>query len=153
MAAVEEFGQRFVRENTDVIQVDGEEVRLRMVLKDVLSTSRLRIEFRDYTREVGQALCVATARGTLRAADANAGQLILWADSVPSEVSVELGSADSSDVFIWNAWGRRGGGVDAALRFAGMKIVDAGPNTWMLYCSDGVGQANFNDLVVRLELV
>ncbi|WP_147455100.1 hypothetical protein [Saccharothrix australiensis] len=153
MGQIEDFGERFIREDSDVIDVNGIQVHLRFVVEEVQVGSRVRLAFHSYSREVAQAICVATSKGRLNIAGSSSKKMILWAGSAPSEVEISLSSRVPAKLTFWNVWERPDGGVDAGLRFAGMRIAEVEHNSWLLHCSDGVGEADFDDLVVSVALV
>jgi hypothetical protein len=62
----EEFGERFVRERTDEIDVNGKKVILRKEISSVYPGCRISISFEGYSAEVEQALCLATTHGSFK---------------------------------------------------------------------------------------
>ncbi|MEV0682156.1 hypothetical protein AB0I60_37130 [Actinosynnema sp. NPDC050436] len=149
---MEEFGERFVRENIDVIDVGDMRVHQRLVIPQVGAGRTLSVTFERYSEEIGQAVCVSTAKGKLQIGEERAARFILWADHSPVKVDLQITNRVPSDIVLWNAWRRHDGGVDAALRYAGMLVESVRTSVWHLRCSDGIGSADFDDLVLRVEL-
>ncbi|MBO0879742.1 MAG: hypothetical protein J2P17_05105 [Mycobacterium sp.] len=145
---VEEFGERFMREQSSVIDVNGTQVWQRKAISDVPPNSIISIAFEQSSTEVEQALCVATSHGFLKVAGQRAKQIALWTGSAPRKLEVEITNRVPTEVVAWNAWRRSGGGTDAGLRYAGMLIDQIGETSWRLQCSDGIGGPDFTDLIV-----
>lgn len=76
---------------------------------------------------------------------------VLWADTAPNvvEISIEWKSRTRRSLQVWNVWDTNGV-TQAWLGNAAMK-VDRDDENWLLRCSDGIGQPNFEDLVVRVS--
>jgi len=148
MGQVEEFDTRFVSEKTDVIRVGDTEVHLRLCIPGIQPGSSLRVVFESFTEDVEQAVCISTDKGKLKVGDERASSVILWSDHSLVSNDIEITNRVPANIVVWNAWRRKDGGVDAGLRYAGMTKEEISPSEWRLRCSDGIGEADFDDLVV-----
>ncbi|RZQ63511.1 hypothetical protein [Amycolatopsis suaedae] len=147
------FGDRFVRERSDVISVDGVDVYLRLCIPEVAAGAKIQISFERYINFPRQALCVATTKGKFTINGVAAARMVLWADNSPKFIEGPISNRVPAEVVVYNAWERRGGGIDAGLRYAGIRIETLEEDHWRLNCSDGIGEADFADLVVSVKLL
>ena len=85
----------------------------------------------------------------LKAGEAVGKDFVMWAKDLRRVRQVEVVDVrDNASVIIYNiynAWGR----IDAWLRNSGMIIEELSDNSFQkrAYCSDGFGDADFNDLI------
>jgi hypothetical protein len=95
-------------------------------------------------------LHVATARGRLRVGRRDARTLRLRVAEAPSRIEIDLETVGPTVVRVWNGWI-----VDGAESTwsgnAGIVVDRAGAGA-LLQCSDGIGPADFTDLVVLVQL-
>lgn len=112
---------------------------------DTISVTRVRA---SSTR--AQALKVSVDKGDLRANSILMTTAAIWTHTSPEQVSVEVVGRRVRSIDVWNSWSYDG--VDSAwLGNAGIMVESKG-DTHTLRCSDGLGEPNFDDLVVRLEI-
>lgn len=96
-----------------------------------------------------QGLKIKVIKGLLDVNDVKATEVVLWADTSPDMVDIIIRSKDGCRVKIWNIW-KTDDLQSAWIGNAGMLVETKGP-TILLSCSDGIGEINFTDLVVRIE--
>ena len=127
--------------------------------RKVKSVSRLAVS--DGTRAIvtrltasrsrDEALVVAVDNGTLEVDGFEAPAMALWTSTSPRQVQLVVRGGEAASLEIWNAW--RGPAFEGAwLGNAGIveQPVDGGVT---LQCSDGVGEPDFTNLVVSIEVV
>ena len=103
------------------------------------------------SRSRDQALVLALDSGLLEVDGFEAPALSLWSSTSPRRVEIVVRGEGASLLDVWNAW--RGPVFEAAwLGNAGIveQIVEDGVT---LQCSDGVGEPDFTNLVVSLQLI
>lgn len=77
-------------------------------------------------------------------------EIILWADTSPEDVLITTSCESDSELKAWNVW-RIDDLIQAWVGNAGL-VVDAHNHSITLRCSDGVGDVDFDDFVVQIEL-
>ena len=146
MSLAQEFGSN----NGRKVRWNGKSVHSFLRL-DVGDGDKLRLTRLGTSAVRAQALKVEADRGELRANGLILPAIAYWSHTAPDEVEIEIIGKKVRSVDLWNAWSFEG--VDSAwLGNAGM-IVESEGNAHLLRCSDGVGEASFDDLVVRVEHV
>lgn len=150
---MEDFNERRMRSGSPTLDVDGRQVDLRLAVPSVPAGSSLRIVRESETADVEQAVVLSTSKGMFSVQGTRARKMVLWSSTAPTEVLLALTNRVPTDVVLYNGWrNQRWGNLDAGLRFSGMLIESLGEHRWRLHCSDGVGPADFTDLVLRVEL-
>lgn len=97
-----------------------------------------------------QALKLALDKGELRANGVLMETAAVWSHSAPSEVTLEVVGRRARSIDIWNAWSLAG--VESSwIGNSAMTVTSEGASH-IIACSDGVGDVDFDDLVVRLDL-
>jgi hypothetical protein len=152
--AAEDFNERRMRTGESSLDVDGQRVEAVLRLPSVPPGSVLRVLREASTEAVEQAVIVRTSKGKFALpSGARASKLVLWSTTAPAEVALPLTNRVPAEVVLYNAWrSQQWGNVDAWLRFSGILIEPLGEHEWRLRCSDGVGPADFDDLVLRIAL-
>lgn len=109
------------------------------------------VEFRSVGSELRQGVRLKMRGGQLKIDDAEAAEFVLWQDTAPSRVEVDIAwtSTGERSLRIWNCW-ERGGVMHAWLGNSGMRVDDQGGGRYLFRCSDGAGEPNFDDLVVSV---
>lgn len=103
------------------------------------------------SRRRDQALVIAVDQGLLELDGFEAPAVSLWTSTSPRELELVVRGGNASTLDIWNAW--RGATFEAAwLGNAGI-VEQAVGNGVTLQCSDGVGEPDFTNLVVNIELL
>ncbi len=112
---------------------------------DVIELTRL-----NASTARAQALNLAVDKGTLRANGVLMETAAVWTHTSPETAPLEVVDRKARTVDIWNAWSFDG--VESAwLGSAGM-VVDENGDELTLRCSDGLGDATFDDLVVKVVI-
>ena len=121
-------------------------------LPAVTAGTMFRITFDDQNPARPEGLRVKVRGGTIRIAGQDLDDAVLWSDSAPRLVEAHVQSnSDSVNVRFWNCWRDTADTVHAWIGNAGM-IVDEMESGFRLRCSDGLGEATFDDLVALVEL-
>ena len=95
-----------------------------------------------------QALKIAVDKGNLRANGVLMSEAAIWSHTAPEVATLEVVGRRARSIDIWNSWSFDS--VDSSwLGNAGILVDGDGP-TYRLRCSDGLGDASFDDLVVDL---
>lgn len=76
-------------------------------------------------------------------------EIVLWSDTSPDAVEIEVLSSGGNVLKIWNVW-KSAFGMNAWVGNAGMHVHGA-DGMITLECSDGVGDVDFSDYVVVME--
>ena len=97
-----------------------------------------------------QALKVAIDKGDLRANGVLMTTAAIWTHTAPDEASLTVVGKRARSVDVWNSWSYEG--VDSCWLGNAAMIVEQDGDAHILKCSDGVGSARFDDLVVRIEV-
>jgi hypothetical protein len=146
---------RFVREQSNEIEYDGQRVHSAYVLREVPDGATIRILRLASRLEPVQGIQVHSKQGSLVAAHQAARHLIFWADTAPEVVEVQVVAKPRGarvDVYLRNSWRARFGGVCSSLGNAGIVVEQGDQSQVILRCSDGEGAPVFDDLVVAVEV-
>lgn len=123
-----------------------------MIERSFTSASTLRITFEDPNPARPEGLRLKTRRGTVRIAGQELGDVVLWSDSAPRIVEVQVCSDRAhADVRFWNCWRDPNGTMHAWIGNAGM-LVEETESGFRLRCSDGFDEVTFDDLVASVEI-
>lgn len=98
-----------------------------------------------------QGLRVKVDKGTMTVNGRELQDVVLWADSAPSEVELvcHTGKHATGELRVWNCWKERDGVMQAWLGDAGMTIED-GRERVGIRCSDGTHPFEPSDFEVEL---
>lgn len=103
------------------------------------------------SRSRDQALVMALDNGLLEIDGFEAPSVSLWTSTCPRQVEFTVRGENASSLDVWNAW--RGSAFEGSwLGNAGIveQAVEGGVT---LQCSDGVGEPDFTNLVVSIEVI
>jgi hypothetical protein len=126
-------------------------------LYEMPAPKRLVIELLRWKSPPVQGLNLKVSGGILCVNDVQAAEMVIWSDTAPKVVNVELRfqSIGKTTLKIWNVWRGKVGGVDvtqAWLGNAGMRI-ERSDSYLSLRCSDGEGPVDFEDLEARITII
>jgi hypothetical protein len=136
------------------IERDGQLVHMLYELPPVTSPARLRVALTAGAPRP-QGLRLKARGGSVRVNDQLLDDVVLWTDTAPPELTVELVPKSASKPLVlraWNAWRDPAGSTQAWIGDAGLLIADEGDGSVVLSCSDGFDAVDFSDLVARLTL-
>ena len=137
------------RSNSDTINHRGRVVRA-VVHLPVRDGARVRLERVSVGSPRPQAIKIGVQKGVVDVNRHRAPAVALWSHTSPDVVDLVVRSGGPTTLDLWNAWSM--GGVDSSwIGNAGIvtRRTDTGQ---LLQCSDGIGPATFNDLVVAVEI-
>lgn len=146
------LAERFRLARRGAVLVDGERVRASFGLPvPAGATLRLHRRYASGARPQGLRLRadVDLLVGATRARD-----LTLWSSTAPERVEIRVDAAADTVVQLWNTWWAEGA-AHAWLGNAGFLVETdlTGPHpVVVLWCSDGIGDVSFDDLVVAVEI-
>jgi hypothetical protein len=147
------LAERFQDARAAVVEVDGAPVHSVFALP-VAGRTTLRITREAATPLRPQTLRLAAAV-PLEANGRRATDLALRSTTAPEVVDVVVDAVDDTVVYLWNTW-TTDGIEHAWLGNAGMRIeadLTGAEPVVRVACSDGVGPATFDDLVVAVALL
>jgi hypothetical protein len=136
------------------IERDGQLVRMLYELPPVTAATTLRITLKAGAARP-QALRLKARGGSVRVNDQLLDDVVLWTETAPSELVLELVPKSAKKPLIlraWNAWRDPAGTTQAWIGDAGLVVSDQGAGTVTLACSDGFDAVDFTDLVATLTL-
>lgn len=97
-----------------------------------------------------QALKLGVDKGDLRANGVAVPTIAVWSHTAPQSVTVEVVGHKVRSMTLWNAWSH--GGVDSSWIGSSGIVIEDDDSGRILRCSDGLGEATFDDLVVRVAI-
>lgn len=111
----------------------------------------LTIEFVSTESAFRQGLSIKVRGGIAQINQVSAGTFALWTDTAPKVVDVDLRWTKKARraLQLWNIW-EINGITHAWLGNAAMRIDKQDEKSWLLHCSNGLGEPNFDDLVARI---
>lgn len=114
---------------------------------------RLRVVFEEVNAPWRQGMFIAT-EGSLTLADVTSRALVLWQDSAPPEVDIDVVESNGT-ITIHNVWdsGRNLGRFESQMATSGMLVERLEPHGWRYRCNDIGFNPDFKKLVVRVEVV
>jgi hypothetical protein len=148
----EKLSDLFERAQSASVTWHGQVVHSMYELPVVAAGSVLRIEFDDPNPARPQGLRLKVRGGTLRLADRELDDVVLWSDSAPRVVTAEVRSKRSSVVVrVWNCWRDPAETVQAWIGNAGILVAET-PTGVVIRCSDGFDEVTFDDLVAVIDI-
>jgi len=92
-------------------------------------------------------------RGSVTVNGQDSRDIVLWEATAPSTVEVAISKMKKGgELLVWNCWRGPQNQVMAWLGNAGMTVEHDG-DTWRFRCSEGSGEASFDDLFVEITRV
>ena len=142
------FSKRFAASKGEPIEYQGKTVSgiyRRMVHPDDL----VQVHFVRSNPTVREGLSISIKKGMLVVNGQPIRDSIIWTDTAPAQFDILCKPPKSGAMLhIWNAWDQNGI-LQSWLGNAGMLIEEVGESV-ILRCSDGLGEPDFEDLVVEL---
>lgn len=96
-----------------------------------------------------QGIRIKAVNGSIKVNDQSHSEIILWADTSPESVSIEVSSKSGCELKYWNVW-KAGEIAQAWVGNAGIHVRKM-ENVVTLECSDGSGEVDLSNLVVQIE--
>lgn len=126
-----------------------QDIRLRVVKCTKTPVQGIQLVARAKRGKPGDARCqveIAGRTGT---------EFVLWTDTAPEVIPVRIVNALSgSQIGIWNVW--RHPHYDTmlyGLNNAAIQVLSSAADYWLLGCSDGIGEPDFEDLVLEIRIL
>jgi hypothetical protein len=116
--------------------------------------SRLRLTFVAAKQTPRQGVQLRMRGGTLVTDGHEGSDIVLWQDRSPRRVSIDVRCAGPRKprLKLWNVWR---GGLDVTQAWLGNAAIqlDGNPTSgsFRIRCSDGLGEPNFDDLILQVE--
>jgi hypothetical protein len=146
------FGEQFRESKGKPINYDGALVEMGYQ-REVARGTRVRVEFISANELIPQGITIKLDNGTVVVNGQEAKQMVLWRNTAPDVVDVELRPAKQIAVFkAWNVWRSKEGVTQAWTGNAGM-IIDASENGATIRASSGAGNPSFDDLNFRITFL
>jgi len=147
----------FEREKADVIVVDGR--RIYGILRiPVASPSLLKVRRLHASSAPVPGLRVKTHDGSATLNGDKVRDLILWSDTAPEEIEINIipKRKKIAEIRMWHCWRDRRDGYDITEAWVlndGM-LVEHSNNEWILRCNSGPNAAlSFDDLIVAVHVI
>jgi hypothetical protein len=143
------------RENSGKpIQYGGKTIRLAFDIAISPEHGSARLVFRSKNDEPVQGIRLKFVGGKLRVAGETSSQLVLWGDTAPPEVDIEIlrGAKLAPVLRVWNCWRGKRSEIEAWVGNSGLVCVEREPGSYHFECSDGAGEPSFDALVFDLSL-
>lgn len=144
----ETLSEMFQESNGQPILVAGKLVRT-IYERSVSPGAFFSIKRLAHSHKVVQGLRIKCNSGKLEVNGQSIVDVILWADTSPAEVTIKVVGKSETTVKFWNVW-RFAEIMQAWVGNAGICIEENG-STVRLECSDGIGEPDFDDLVVEVD--
>jgi hypothetical protein len=146
---IETLSSRLQQSEGAPIEIDGRLVLAILQEKITQDRKSLLVRRVSSTKSPVQGLRIKAVKGKIVIDGHSYPDIVLWADTSPASVEITIASKSGCDLKMWNVW-RVGDVMHAWLGNAGIHLSKVG-KVLTLECSDGVGEANFTDLVVQIE--
>ena len=141
----------FNEARSHVVEYDGAPL-YSMYFLELSKPSRIVLRWESSVLEPVQGLVLRSRDGHLATAGQRAKSLVLWADTSPSEVTLECEpTRGTMRVALYNCWRADDGGVQSSLGCAAMRVDDEGDGL-LLRASDWTSPPSFGDLVLRVRV-
>lgn len=148
-----DLSEAFAEAQSNVITWNGME--LHGLIEFATLPEFIKIRFRAAKSAPVQGLRFRATGAMLTVNGHDGGDFVLWHDRSPQDVDVrvrKIGGGEWS-LKLWNVWR---GGMDATQAWLGNAAIriegDVTASSFRMLCSDGVGEAAFDDLVADVEV-
>lgn len=137
--------------NRAMTESEGQEV-VKLDVLPVAGSQRLRVSFESVNSNWRQGVWLATD-GILRVNEVEAPQLVLWQDTAPAVVDVDVIETDGILRFhnVWDS-GRARGHHESHSATSGMLVEPAGEDTYRFRCNDIGYNPEFDKLVFTIGI-
>lgn len=147
-----DLSEMFAEQQSNVIDWNGTPVYGLVEFAEL--PSRLRLSFVSGKQIPAQGVQLRMRGGTLVANDQESADIVLWQDTAPQNVSIEVrrGGRGKPELKLWNVWR---GGLDVTQAWLGNAAIqiegEPASGSFQIHCSDGQGEPSFNDLILEVE--
>lgn len=147
-----DLSELFAEQQSNVIDLGGTPTYGLIEFDDVPAQIRLTLVAAKGNPSQGVQLRIR--RGTLLINGHELTDAVLWHDSAPSNVIIDIRATGRAkpELKLWNVWR---GGLDVTQAWLGNSAIqiegDPASGSFRLHCSDGQGEPDFSDLVVEVE--
>jgi hypothetical protein len=113
---------------------------------------RIILEFISAKAEPAQGIQLRVRGGTMSIDDSVSDNFVLWQKGAPDRVEIEICTETQRkpSLKLWNVWQGGLNVTQAWLRNAAIRVEGQPSGRIILRCSDGQGEADFEDLVVAV---
>ncbi|WP_434966466.1 hypothetical protein [Janibacter indicus] len=118
-----------------------------------IEVTRVSVAFQSVDSAFRQGLRLKIRGGRLEIDGVEATDLALWHDTAPNQVEVKVhwkGKGPRS-LRMWNSW-EHNGVAHAWLGNAGMRVDEVESGRFLLRCSDGEGEPEFDNLILGVTV-
>ena len=151
----ETLNELFRRSGGAALSVGGRSVHLALDIPVVNRSARGILRFVRAAGLPVQGVSLSVKNGRIEVAGQVAQRMVLWVDTAPSEVSFAItrNSKNPCVLRVWNCWrGGASGEPQEWLDNAGLRFEERTPGQYIIECSDGWDEPDFDDLVVELRV-
>lgn len=135
-------GQKIIYHSKELILIDRIAIEKRQKVK---------IVFKEANSEWRQGVVIET-KGTFEVAGKSIkNSVILWYDSAPTEVSLDVNSKNN-EIIIYNVWDVGNGTVHYWHNGAAMWVQQIDDDLRLYHCNDGHPDDDLNDLIFTLSV-
>jgi hypothetical protein len=149
------LAELFIQKKGEPIEVNGKKIVMSHRI-EVSKGQMLKIEFLNSENKYRQGIefSVDKRKGQVEINGEVLTAPVLWVDTAPKTVAVKcLPKKSSGQINIWNVWNYTGEDrIDAWIGNAGMFVEEICENEIVLHCSNGIGELNLNELIVKVTL-
>lgn len=147
------LSERFAASHGQPQEVDGHVV-VQMARIPCKKGERLLLTMNRPKGQAGQGVRLKLAGGAFIVNGETQSDVVLWAATAPDvvEVSIARCKRTGGEVRVWNCWRGPQDQIMAWIGNAGIVVEHEG-DSWRLECSDGKGDATFDDLIVEISKV
>lgn len=117
--------------------------------REVKANTVFTIKILSHSEEIVQGLHVKATKGKFEVNGQLLSEFILWSDTCLTEIPIKFSSKSDATVKFWNVW-RYENITHSWIGNTGFCINEE-ENKVVMECSDGIGDVNFNDLVVEIK--
>jgi hypothetical protein len=143
------LGERFRRSSSAQLEVNGRTVHA-LFERRLGGPEVVRLELRS-SRPRPEGVCLKIVGGNLLINEQRLREAVLWTETAPGCVRIVCQPKETGAVLkVWNTWKDEQGTQHAWIGNAGM-LAESTADGVILRCSDGIGDVDFEDLIVSLQ--
>lgn len=143
------LSERFASSRGRPVEVNGV-IAVPILQIPCQGSDTFRVRLATPTGRSGQGVALSVKRGSVTVNGESSKDVVLWRATAPEEVIVAVHTRRKAALWVWNCWRGAQDQTMAWLGNSGMVVEHAG-GRWRLECSDGKGDAAFDDLLVEIS--